>query len=237
MNPPVMVLAAGLGTRMRPITDTIPKPLVKVAGVTLLDRALNTFARGGTEQAVVNTHYRPEQIEAHCRARQGAPAIALSPEPDGPLETGGGIARALPLLGDTFFTTNADSFWVSDDAVIPAMRTAFDPARMDLLLQLAPRDQSIGLAGHPGDFAMDAMGRLTRRNRDDASETVPYNYTGTAIMSAAIFTDLPASPFSLNILFDRAIASGRLYGHRLNGLWFTVGTPDAIEEAELALSR
>lgn len=237
MIPPVMVLAAGLGMRMRPITATMPKPLVKVAGVTLLDRVLDTFARAGAQKAVVNTHHLPEQIEAHCKARQGAPAITLSPEVDELLETGGGIARALPFLGQTFFTTNADSFWVGDEAVIPAMQTAFDPARMDMLLQVAPREKSIGLGSHPGDFSMDAKGLLARRKRQPTAEPVPYNYTGTAIMSAAIFTDLPKGPFSLNVLFDRAIASGRLYGHRLDGLWLTVGTPEAIGEAELALKQ
>lgn len=234
---PVMVLAAGLGTRMRPITDTIPKPLVKVAGQTMLDRVLDTFARVGTDQAVVNTHYLPDQIEAHCAARSGPPAITLSPEVDERLETGGGVTRALPHLGQTFFTTNADSFWVGDEAAISAMADAFDPARMDMLLLLAPREKSVGLEGHPGDFSRDAQGVLARRGE---RLSVPYNYTGTAIMSASIFTDLPEGPFSLNVLFDRAIASGRLYGHALQGrdaLWLTVGTPEAIGQAEIALKQ
>ncbi|MEO0384612.1 MAG: nucleotidyltransferase family protein [Pseudomonadota bacterium] len=228
-----MVLAAGLGTRMRPITDTMPKPLVQVGGQTMLDRVLDTFVAAGTTQAVVNTHYLPEQIEAHCKARHGAPEVTLSPEIDERLETGGGIARALPLLGETFFSTNADSFWVGDDAAIKAMHKAFNPATMDMLLLVAPREKSVGMGPHPGDFARNQDGQLARRG----AGPVPYNYTGTAIMSASIFTDLPDGPFSLNVLFDRAIASGRLYGHALNGLWLTVGTPQAIIEAETALKQ
>ncbi|MFK7792324.1 MAG: nucleotidyltransferase family protein [Devosiaceae bacterium] len=229
----VMVLAAGLGTRMRPITNTLPKPLVKVAGTTMLDRVLDTFAEAGTTRAVVNTHHLPAQIEAHCAARSGSPSITISPEVDERLETGGGVARALPHLGQTFFTTNADSFWVGDDAALGAMAAAFEPARMDMLLLLAPRDKSVGLEGHPGDFSCDEAGLLARRSK----APVPYNYTGTALTSAAIFTDLPTGAFSLNVLFDRAIATGRLYGHVLDGLWLTVGTPQAIGQAETALKQ
>ncbi len=230
---PVMVLAAGLGTRMRPITETLPKPLVKVGGVTMLDRVLDTFAAAGVTKAVVNTHHLADQIKAHCAARTSAPEITLSPETDQLMETGGGIARALPHLGSTFFATNADSFWVGDDQALAEMASGFDPNRMDMLLLLARREQSVGLEGHPGDFAWDPSGQLTRRGADP----VPYTYTGTAVMSAAIFTDLPDGPFSLNLLFDRAIASGRLYGHVLDGLWLTVGTPSAIGVAETALKR
>ncbi|WP_375572139.1 nucleotidyltransferase family protein [Ahrensia marina] len=230
---PVMVLAAGLGTRMRPITDTLPKPLVQVGGQTMLDRVLDTFVNAGISQAVINTHYLPEQIEAHCKARRGAPEITLSPEIDERLETGGGIARALPLLGETFFSTNADSFWVADDNAARAMQAAFDPSAMDMLLLVAPCEKSVGMGSHPGDFSCNEAGQLARRG----AEPAPYNYTGTAIMSASIFTDLPDGPFSLNLLFDRAIASGRLYGHVLEGLWLTVGTPQAITEAETALKQ
>ena len=231
--PPVMVLAAGLGTRMRPITDTLPKPLVRVAGQTMLDRVLDTFADAGVTRAVVNTHHLANQIEAHCKARTGAPAITLSPEVERPLETGGGIARALPHLGDVFLTTNSDSFWVGDDKAVAQMVEAFDPARMDMLLLLAHRGACVGLAGHPGDFERDEEGRLARRGVQPA----PYTYTGTAILSAAAFTDLPQGSFSLNVLFDRAIAAGRLYGQVLGGLWLTVGTPQAIGEAEAALKE
>lgn len=174
-----------------------------------------------------------DQIEAHCAAREGVPAITLSPETDQLLETGGGIARALRLLGPTFFATNADSFWIGDDQALTNMATRFDPEQMDMLLLLVRRERSVGLEAHPGDFARDASGQLIRRG----AEPVPYTYTGTAIMSAAIFTDLPNGPFSLNLLFDRAIASGRLYGHVLDGLWLTVGTPDAIATAETALKQ
>lgn len=229
--PPVMVLAAGLGTRMRPLTDTCPKPLIKVAGQTMLDRVLDTFARAGTQKAVINTHYLAEQIEAHSAARKGAPTITISPEIGERLETGGGVAKALPLLDDIFFTTNSDSFWVGDDTAIPGMQEVFDPAMMDMLLLLAPRQRSIGMGDHPGDFALVDDGTLVRRGH----LPVPFNYTGTAIMSASLFTDLPNEPFSLNVLFDRAIARRRLYGYILQGLWLTVGTPQAIDEAEKAL--
>lgn len=233
MKPPVMILAAGLGTRMRPLTETIPKPLIKVGGQTMLDRVLDTFSRAGTEQAVINTHYLPDQIEAHCAARKGRPSITLSPEPDERLETGGGVAKALPLLGDRFFTTNADSFWVGDEDAIFDMGDVFDPSVMDMLLLLAPRQRSIGLGDHPGDFEIIDDGTLVRRGHFP----VPYNYTGTAIMSAEIFKDLPDGAFSLNVLFDRAIANNRLYGYVLRGLWLTVGTPEAIGVAETALKE
>lgn len=232
-TPPVMILAAGLGTRMRPLTDTTPKPLIKVAGQTMLDRVLNTFARAGTQKAVINTHYLADQIEAHSAARQGAPKIAISPEIGERLETGGGVAKALPLLDDIFFTTNSDSFWVGDDTAIPGMREVFDPSLMDMLLLLAPRQRSIGMGNHPGDFALVDDGTLVRRGH----LPVPFNYTGTAIMSSSLFTDLPDGAFSLNVLFDRAIARRRLYGYILQGLWLTVGTPQAIGEAETALKE
>lgn len=234
MKPPaVMVLAAGLGTRMRPLTDTKPKPLIEVGGQTMLDRVLDSFARAGTQKAVVNTHYLAEQIEAHSAARKGSPKISISPEIGERLETGGGVAKALPLLGDTFFTTNSDSFWVGDETALLDMRDIFDPAMMDMLLLLAPRQRSIGLGDHPGDFEIIDDGTLVRRGH----LPVPYNYTGTAIMSASLFTDLPEGAFSLNVLFDRAIERRRLYGYVLRGLWLTVGTPEAIGEAETALKQ
>lgn len=232
-RPPVMVLAAGLGTRMRPLTDTLPKPLVKVAGSTMLDRVLDNFATQGVVQAVVNTHHLADQIEAHCAARTGLPRVKISPEVNERLETGGGVARALPMLGDPFFTTNADSFWVGDDAAITRLHERFDPKIMDMVLLLAPRESSVGLGNHPGDFSINETGQVVRR----AGSPVPYNYTGTAIMSADIFTDLPQGAFSLNVLFDRAIAIGRLYGLVMEGLWLTVGTPQAIGVAEQALAQ
>ena len=234
--PPVMVLAAGLGTRMRPLTDTRPKPLIKVGGQAMLDRVLDTFAHAGVERAVVNTHYLSDQIEAHCGARIRAgrgPSITLSHEVDRPMETGGGVVRALPHLDDIFFTTNSDSFWVGDDHALPAMAGVFNPDEMDMLLLLAPRHSSIGLKGHPGDFAIIDDGTLVRRGHFP----VPFNYTGTALMSADLFTDVPDGPFSINVLFDRAIERHRLYGYILRGQWMTVGTPDAIEVAETALQR
>ncbi|MGD1885667.1 MAG: nucleotidyltransferase family protein [Cohaesibacteraceae bacterium] len=234
--PPVMVLAAGLGTRMRPITDTLPKPLIKIGGETMLDRVLDTFGRAGIDRAVVNTHYLPDQIEAHCgaRIRSGkGPSIILSREAGEPLETGGGIVRALPHLDNVFFTTNSDSFWVGDTHALPSMLSVFNPLEMDLLLLLAPRHSSIGLGSHPGDFAILDDGTLARRGH----YPVPFNYTGTALMTAEIFANAPEGPFSLNVLFDWAIERRRLYGYILRGQWMTVGTPAAIATAEAALDR
>ncbi|MEM6712408.1 MAG: nucleotidyltransferase family protein [Pseudomonadota bacterium] len=232
--PPVMILAAGLGTRMRPITDHLPKPLVKVGGETMLDRVLDTFADEGATKVVINTHYLPHIIEAHCAERTGLPTIAFSPEVEERLETGGGIKKALPLLGETVLTTNADSFWVGAEGAVTGLIKAFDPERMDMLLLLVRDTKSVGFDQHPGDFARDDNGRLSRRG--DAP-WVPWHYTGTAIMRASLFEDTPEGAFSLNVLFDRAIANGRLYGHELDGLWFTVGTPEAITEAEEVLAN
>ncbi|MEM6383434.1 MAG: nucleotidyltransferase family protein [Pseudomonadota bacterium] len=231
-----MVLAAGLGTRMRPLTDTIPKPLVRVGNQTMLDRVLDTFADAGVTRAVINTHHLPDQIEEHIARRPAPPTVAISTEISERLETGGGVKRALPLLrkhGDVFFTTNADSFWVGDATALRRLHDTYDPTRMDLLLLLSRREQSIGLGGHPGDFTMDDEGLLRRRSEAPA----PYNYTGTAIMRADLFEGTPDTAFSLNLLFDRALERKRLFGLLLEGLWLTVGTAEAIETAELALAK
>lgn len=228
-----MVLAAGLGTRMRPITDTCPKPLVKVAGAALLDHALNRLAEAGIARAVVNVHHLADQIEAHVKSRK-APKVLISDERGLLLETGGGIRKALPLLGKSpFIVMNSDSFWVEGrPATLPRMMAGFDRKKMDMLLLVAASTASTGYDGR-GDFVLLPDGRLERRKE---KEVAPFVYTGVAIIDPAIFRTTPDGAFSLNLLFDRAIESGRLYGQRLDGLWMHVGTPDAIGEAERAIS-
>lgn len=226
-----MVLAAGLGKRMRPITDTLPKPLVAIAGKPMLDHALDRLAQAGVARAIVNVHYLAGQIEAHV-ARRSTPAITISDERELLLETGGGVRKALPLLGDApFFHVNSDSLWSEKGtANLSAMAAAWDPGAMDMLLLLAEREGSVGFDG-AGDFFMDAGGRLTRRGK---AESAPLVYAGVAILKPALFADTPEGPFSLNLLFDRAIARGRLFGHALDGRWLHVGTPEAIPLAEAA---
>ena len=224
-----MVLAAGLGLRMRPLTDRMPKPLVPVAGRPLLDHVLDKLAEAGVREAVVNVHYLPDQIIDHVAAR-AAPRIIISDEREIVLGTGGGVVRALPLLGDTpFFHVNADTMWI--DGVRPnlaRLAEAFDPERMDILLLMSPTISSIGYQG-AGDYAMAADGTLRKRKEH---QVVPFVYAGVAIMSPAIFRDAPQGAFSLTKMFDRAEDEGRLYGLRMDGVWMHVGTPDAIAAAE-----
>ncbi|MEW9835352.1 nucleotidyltransferase family protein [Mesorhizobium marinum] len=233
-----MVLAAGLGKRMRPITDTIPKPLVRVAGRALLDWGLDSLADAGVETAVVNVHYLPGQIVSHVATRT-APRVVISDESGGLLDSAGGIVRALPALGtEPFYIVNADTFWIDaegspgDAPNLARLALAWDAARMDILLMLAGLDQATGHSGST-DFRMDAAGTLRRAKGDPAGLI----YAGAAIVNPAIFADAPAGPLSLNRYFDEAIAAGRLFGVRMGGSWITVGTPDAIALAEAAVER
>jgi MurNAc alpha-1-phosphate uridylyltransferase len=227
-----MVLAAGLGERMRPLTSTRPKPLIEVADKALIDHMLDRLAEAGVETAVVNVHYFAEQIERHLAART-APRIVISDERGALLDTGGGVVKALPLLGEApFFHCNADTIWI--DGVAPnltRLADAFDAGAMDALLLLASTSGSIGYSGR-GDFTMAADGRLTRRIERGVT---PFVYAGAAILAPALFAGAPQGAFSLNRLFDRAIEHGRLYGLRLDGVWMHVGTPDAIAQAEAAI--
>ena len=226
-----MVLAAGLGQRMRPITDTCPKPLVQIAGRAMLDHALERLREAGIGQAVVNVHHLPDQIERHVTSI-AAPAITVSDERDALLETGGGVKRALPLLGEAFVAMNSDSLWAEPrESNVGAMLSAWNPAEMECLLLLADR-HSLGYDGQ-GDFHRDPSGRLTRREK---GQTAPYVYAGVGIFRRESFADTPDGAFSLNLLFDRAIARGRLYGHVLDGEWLHVGTPEAIPAAEARLA-
>jgi MurNAc alpha-1-phosphate uridylyltransferase len=227
-----MVLAAGLGTRMKPLTDNIPKPLVAVAGKPLLDHVLDRLAEAGVETAVVNIHHLGEMIEKHVAGRE-RPRIIISDERGALLGTGGGVVKALPKLGGApFFHVNADTIWI--DGVRPNLERlaeAFDAGTMDALLLLAPTTGSLGYSGR-GDFAMAADGRLTRRGQQD---TAAFVYAGAAILSTAMFRGAPEGEFSLTTLFERAAATGRLHGLRLDGLWMHVGTVEAIEAAQAAI--
>jgi MurNAc alpha-1-phosphate uridylyltransferase len=227
-----MVLAAGLGTRMRPHNGQVPKPLVEVGGKALIDYALDRLADAGVERAVVNVHHLADQIERHLAGRQ-RPSIVISDERETLLDTGGGVVNAMPELGDApFFHINSDTIWI--DGVTPnliRLARGFDPACMDGLLLLAPTTTSIGYGGR-GDFAMTPDGRLARRRERDV---VPFVYAGAAILTPAFFAGVPAGPSSMSPLFDRAIEAGRLFGLRLEGLWMHVGTPDAVKAAEAAL--
>jgi N-acetyl-alpha-D-muramate 1-phosphate uridylyltransferase len=227
-----IVLAAGLGTRMRPYNGSIPKPLVPLGGKPLIDYALDHLAEAGVERAVVNVHYLADALERHLASRQ-RPAIVISDERGELLGTGGGIANALRLLGDKpFFLVNSDTLWL--DGVKPnftRLAEAFDDGEMDALLLLAPTTGSIGYTGR-GDYAMVADGRLRRRAE---REVVPFVYAGAAILTPVLFNDAPTGAFPLTALFDKAGERGRLFGLRLEGLWMHVGTPEAIAAAEHAL--
>jgi MurNAc alpha-1-phosphate uridylyltransferase len=224
-----MVLAAGFGLRMRPLTDHMPKPLVPVAGKPLLDHVLDRLADAGVAEAVVNVHYLPDQIIDHTASRT-LPRVIISDERDQVLGTGGAVVKALPLLGDApFYHLNADTLWI--DGVRPnlaRLADAFDPARMDVLLLMAPTADSIGYAGK-GDFAMAADGTLRKRKEN---EVVPFVYAGVAIMQPAIFKGAPLAEFSLTQMFNAAAEQQRLFGLRLDGVWMHVGTPDAVVAAE-----
>ena len=222
-----MILAAGLGVRMRPLTDGMPKPLVRVAGRPLLDHVLDKLA----DEAVVNVHYLPDQIINHVKKRK-RPRVIISDERDEVLGTGGGVVRALPLLGSApFFHVNADTLWI--DGVRPnlaRLAETFEPARMDILLLMAPTTTSVGYSGR-GDYGMLADGALRKRREH---QVVPFVYAGAAIMSPSVFASAPSGEFSLTRIFDRANEQERLFGLRLDGMWMHVGTPDAVNAAEEA---
>lgn len=233
-----IVLSAGLGKRMRPLTDTLPKPMIRVAGKPLIDWGLDALARAGTYRAVVNVHYMPDPLERHVLQRD-KPRVIVSDERERLLDSAGGIVKALPTLGDEpFFILNADTFWIDGAADnLKALAQAFDPARMDMAIMLARPHQATGHSGSI-DFVTDAEGRLTRAaDVDEETRCAGSIYAGAAIVNPAIFAGAAAEPHSLNLYFDRLIAAGRLFGHGLDGAWITVGTPDAIAPAEAAVAR
>jgi N-acetyl-alpha-D-muramate 1-phosphate uridylyltransferase len=221
-----MVLAAGLGLRMRPITLSIPKPLVGVAGRTMLDRALDHVARAGIDDIVVNTHWLADKVREHLAGRG---EITFSHEPE-LLETGGGVAKALPHLGhSSFYVVNSDIIWT--DGKVPALtRLArmWDPDRMDALLLLMPVADAVGYEGK-GDFFLDAADMPHRRGEAPAA---PYLFSGVQVLHHRLFEGCPEGKFSLNVLYDRAAARRRLFGLVHDGKWYHVGTPEALPQVE-----
>ncbi|MEE7457631.1 mannose-1-phosphate guanylyltransferase [Methylorubrum populi] len=224
------VLAAGLGKRMRPVTATLPKPLVEVAGKALIDHALDRAAEGGIETAVVNVHWLADLMEGHLARRTAAPRIVLSDERAALLETGGGVKKALAHFeGEPFVVFNSDSFWLEGPRPnLNRLIEAWNPDTTDILLLVAPTATSLGYDG-AGDFEMDSDGRLAWRGE---REVAPFIYAGVAILKPELFADTPDGSFSLTLLFDRAARAGRLQGLRLDGQWLHVGTPEAIDAAE-----
>ena len=226
-----MVMAAGLGKRMRPLTDDKPKPLVALSGRPLIDHVLDRLRTAGVERVVVNVHYFAEQVEAHLAAHTTDLAVAISDERGMLLETGGGLVRALPLIdADPFLVVNSDNFWTGDEALLK-LAAAWDGARMDALLLLVPTDRAGNHEGR-GDFDLDADGCLIRRPPDGRADTV---FTGIQILAKRLFADAPDGAFSTNLLWDRAIAEGRAFGVVHDGAWFDVGTPQALAATEAAL--
>jgi len=229
-----MVLAAGLGLRLRPLTENCPKPLIQVAGRTLLDRAIDHLAAVGVARVVINLHYLGHMIEAHLSGR-ALPVIEFSREDDVLLETGGGVTKVLPSLGPAaFYVVNADITWT--DGKTPALQrlaAAWRDGDMDALLLLHPVGSATGYDG-VGDYTSDQNGRLTRRRERDAA---PYVFTGVQMLHPRLFTDAPSGPFSLNRLYDRAEEAGRLYGIFHEGDWHHIGTPAGLAEAEEILSQ
>ena len=226
-----MVLAAGLGTRLRPITDTIPKPLVELGGHSLLDHAIDRLALVGVELVVVNTHYKADQIAAALAGRRH-PRIELSREED-LLETGGGVVRALPLLGETFFVVNSDVFWLDGrDHALARLAAAFDPDRMDAVLLFHRTATAIGYEGG-GDYFLDPLGTPRRRGE---REVAPYLFAGVQLLHRRAFDGIAERRFSLNRIYDRAEAAGRLHAILHDGEWYHVGTPDGLAMTRARLS-
>ena len=235
MTPPkiAMVLAAGLGTRMRPLTDDRPKALVEVGGRALIDHVLDRLADAGVETAVVNVHWFADRLEAHLAARARGPRIVVSDERDELLETGGGLKKARPLLGgEAVFVANIDSVWTDRGDALKELSRLWDPERMDAALLLARREGSIGFEGD-GDFFRAADGRLTFRGDAPAA---PWAYMGVHICKPDYVADGPDGPFSLSALWRRSAAAGRLYGCVLDGDWMHVGDPRARDAAEARLA-
>jgi N-acetyl-alpha-D-muramate 1-phosphate uridylyltransferase len=229
-----MVMAAGLGTRMRPLTEHKPKPLVEVAGKPLLGHALDALRKAGVGKAVVNVHYLPEQVEAYLATHATDLEIHISDERAQLMETGGGLVQARALLGEQpFFCVNSDAIWTDGSVdALTRLANAWDDEAMDGLLLLVPRERAFQ-HNSKGDFSLDAHSRPIRRGSDPAA---PFVYTGIQLLSPRFLAGAPMEPFSTNILWDRAIAAGRLFGLEHQGDWFDIGSPQAIAPTEAALS-
>lgn len=228
-----MIMAAGKGTRMRPLTDTKPKPLIEVAGTTLLDHVLDLLRDAGIGRIVVNVHYLAEQIEAHLASHARDFEVVVSDERALLRDTGGGLVQALPLIGaDPFFCINADNWFAdTDEHALHRMAAAWDPATMDVLMLVVPTERAGNTQG-TGDFDMDHAGRLTR---EGPKRPRPYVWTGIQMLAKAVVADPPDEVFSTNVFWDRAIATGRCFGLVHDGAWFDVGYPQAIALTQAAL--
>ena len=228
-----MTLAAGFGTRMRPLTDDRPKPMVELDGRPMIDHVLERLQKAGIKRAIVNLHYQADVLERHLQQRTAPPEILFSDERDAILDTGGGVKRALPLLGDQpFVLHNSDSVWIETGGDnIARLIEAYNADKMDALLLMAPVKTSLGYDGK-GDFFIEEQGHLRRRTAD---ETSPFVFTGVSIQHPRLFDQSPEGAFSINQPWDRALEQGRLYGLPFEGLWMHVGTPQSLSEAEEAL--
>ena len=228
-----MILAAGMGKRMRPLTASQPKPLVRVAGKPLIDHALDRLEDAGVAKAVVNVHYLADALEAHIVGR-AAPAVTISDEREELLETGGGMLKALPRLPDPFFSLNSDNLWLDGpSSAFHDLSNRWNPDEMDALLLVVPHARAVNFSG-AGDFHMDPLGRLRRRI---SGRIAPFIYTGIQLVSHRLMREAPEGAFSTNLLWNRAIEEGRLFGASFTGQWFEVGTPEAIAPTEAALQR
>ncbi len=228
-----MVMAAGLGTRMRPLTNDRPKPMVEVAGKTLLDHCLDQLRQAEIGRIVVNVHYLPEQVETHLATHAQDFDVHVSDERDLLLETGGGLVKAAPFLPDEpFYCVNSDNIWIDKgENSLRKLAAHWDDATMDALLLIVPRDRAFCHAGR-GDFFVDDDGRLQRRGIHDFA---PFVYIGIQLISHRLLDGAPDGPFSTNVLWDRAITKGRLFGLEHQGDWFDIGSPQAIAPTEAAL--
>jgi len=230
-----MIMGAGLGMRMRPLTNDRPKPLVTVGGITLIDHSIDRLVAAGVTRVVVNLHYKAEMLCAHLAKRRDV-EILYSDESDKLLDTGGGVVKAMPFFGDqSFFVLNSDSIWIETGTpVLSAMLAAWDQSRMEGLLLLADMKTALGYEGN-GDFALKPDGRLIRAREAGPGDAV-HAYPGVQIVQPRLFADAPEGAFSTNIMSDRAIAQGRLFGTVMDGTWIHVGTPEARDEAEATLA-
>lgn len=224
-----MIMAAGFGTRMRPLTNTIPKPLVQVRGRALIDHVMDRLVAAGVRTIVVNIHYRGDQIKAHVEKRKDV-EIIISDETADLLDSGGGIYKALPhFKGEPFFHANADTVWVEGaNHAMPRLMAAWDPYAMDALMLLAPTVSTVCYDGR-GDFMMDAEGKLSRVPEGRIS---PFVWMSMEILHPRLFDGAPGGKFSINPLWDKAIEKGRLYGQRLDGVWMHIDRPEAIKQSE-----
>ena len=230
-----MIMAAGLGKRMRPLTATKPKPLIEVGGKPLLDHVLEKLRAAGVKKVVVNVHYLADAVEAHLVSRGHGLEVMISDERKRLMETGGGLVQAQPLIDtDPFLSINSDNLWVDGPAdTLKLLASHWDDTKMDALLLLVPLARAENHRGM-GDFHMDREGRLRRRDR---SHVAPFVFTGVQMISKRLLRDAPDGPFSTNILWDRAIDEGRCFGAVHQGLWFDVGTPKSIPMTEAALEN